>query len=161
VGQIPLRYNPLKRQYVVTVGLALGAPGHSPNATLGGWIQEEFIFDSGSNRTAITEGLAQKLGANVESLPLVDVGGVTGLARRPFLAEVDLWFLGDEFRGVRVPGVTVLRTLREKKIGRSAGLKRQTLLRLPAPCLLGTDAIEALRARVVLDFKNRVGLIEG
>jgi len=160
MGQIQFRYNPMKRQFSVMAGIALGTPGRSPKETLGRWLQNEFIFDSGSNRTTITEPVAEQLGVRVDQLPLVGVGGITGIAKRPFLAEVDLWFLGDEFRSVRIEGVTILRTLREKRSRQSSGVRQQTITRMPAPNLLGTDAVEALGGRVTLDFKNKIGHIE-
>ena len=160
MGRIPLFFNEMKRHFSVTAGIALGRPGMGPLASLGTWITNEFIFDTGTNTTTITEALAARLGVDVETLALVDVGGVTGVAKRPFLPEVDIWFLGDDFKGIRLKGAVVLRDLREKRREQRSGVRRERVVRLPALNLLGLDAVEALGARVTFDFKKKAGWIE-
>jgi len=160
MGRIPLRFNEMKRHFSLTAGIALGRPGMGPNASLGTWLRNEFIFDTGTTTTSIAEEVAERLGVDVEKLALVDVGGVTGVAKRPFLPEVDIWFLGDDFQGVRLSGVVVLRILREKRREQKSGVRQERIVRLPALNLLGLDAVEALGARVTFDFKKKAGWIE-
>lgn len=152
MARLQLLFQPTLSQFRLRVGVELPSLGRRTTA--------EMILDSGTNRSAISETVAARLGAEIDHLESVDIGGVTSIEGRPRLPDVALWIVGEDFARIVLSEVLVLRDLRRKEKTRKGGWQARPAARLEAPCLFGMDALAALNGRAVLNPSKGEGWLE-
>ena len=160
MGSLELWYAAGFRRFMADVSIAIAASPVSGGTSFGNAVPASLVVDSGSNVTVLSEELAWRLGVEIDELETRELGGVTGVARRPFVRNVEV-FLGPADDGaVHLPGVAIARADARGPGGRHDPAPWSGSLMGSGLSILGTDVARALGARLMLDFARLKGTLE-
>ena len=123
-------------------------------------ISHEMVVDTGSNVTVLSGELADRLGIDVAGLERRNLGGVTGVARRPFVHDVEIFLGGLASAAVRLPLAAIATPDILRQRGEMAAARWKSGLAGGSVSILGMDIARALRARLSLDFATLTGTLE-
>lgn len=135
--------------------------GRSANS-VDAFVNLEFFIDTGSNRTCIAEGIAERLGADLRHVERVPAAGIGGFASQPILKDFTFWLKTNDagMFQVRLPQVTVVEDRDERVSRNRGGFTRSVRRRLPGVSLLGLDLLEVLRATLTVRAHEDFARIE-
>ena len=113
---------------------------------------ESMVVDTGSSVTVLSDDLADRLALDLDSRAVRSLGGVTGLARCPFVREVEVFVGGLAAGVVRLPVAAIATPALRRSRGRLAPASWKGSLAGGSVSILGVDVARALRARLSPDF---------
>jgi hypothetical protein len=160
VPSLELVYDPDFRWFLARVGVSLARQDSPLGESLPSSFAEWTVVDSGSNVTVLSSNLAARLGIQIDGLETRNLGGATGVARRPFVRDVEV-FVGGMVEGrVRLPVAAIALPTVLRDMGRMAPASWKGTWRGGPLSILGTDVARAPRPTLSLDFKELKGALE-
>jgi len=155
MGRLEFKFNSERKHFIVPAGIRPLSPATGPPL-----VTAEFVLDTGSNQTCISETTATSLGIDVDNLERRQVGGIGGIVSHPFIGNLEMFLIGDDVVRVKLPEVTVLPEMKRKIEKKKGVFVQRGDLKLPAFNLLGVDVLEQLQAKLVIEMKTKKGWIE-
>lgn len=126
-------------------------------------INEVMYIDTGSSLSSITQGIADKLSIDVNSLTLSEVGGIGGITMIPVTDDIII-IVGSndsQFKEIKLDKIAVNPDNLTKKIKKGKGaFKQRGESSTPMFALCGLDALAQMGGKLILDIRNKEGRIE-
>ena len=160
MGRAEIGYDREKRLFTIDAGVALGDPSGGPASSLGRWQPVQMIVDTGSNTSALSEADALRMGIALEKLEMKPTGGVTGIASRPYVRDVDIWLLTGELLCVRIPEAMIVETSTRMVETKKGHMVQRGKVSGPSVSIFGMDTVRAIGGRLFLDLKAERGHLE-
>ena len=148
------------RRFVARVGVGVATADEPIGASATEAVSENMVVDTGSNITILSGDLARRLGIVIGRQETRNVRGITGLARRPVVRDIEVFVGEDAGRVVRLPIVAIAAADVLRGEGRLSPASWKGALLGGPVSVLGMDVARALRARLTLDFKDLKGTLE-
>jgi hypothetical protein len=160
VGQLHLWYDRGSRRFKASLSIAVADPTALQEPSLESATPAEWVVDTGSNITVLSEELARRAGVDIPSLSMGDLRGAAGVAKRPFVRNVTVFVDPESGQRVRLPLVAIAKpdVARDRRAMLPASWKGS--LRGGPVNILGMDLARALRARLSLDYGALKGTLE-
>jgi hypothetical protein len=156
MGRVELVFDRDKLQFSTAVLLVPVARGELVNA--------EFLVDTGSNTSGLSDETARRIGINPETLRTEATAGVGGITQEPiYSGTVEAYLTANLDKTLlKNPRVffPITRKARKKVVGKVVAQKIQEF---PIPNLLGMDAFSSINGRcgrLHLDLDAGTGCIE-
>jgi len=156
MGQVELVFDRAKLQFSVALLLVPVKTSQLVNA--------EFLVDTGSNTSGLSEETARKLGIDPDSLPSEPTMGIGGITQEAiYRGTVEAYLNANLDKTLlKEPRVffPITRKARKKMIGKVVA---QRIQEFPSPNLLGMDALSSIngtRGKLHLDLETGTGIIE-
>jgi hypothetical protein len=156
MGRVELVFDRDKLQYSVAVLLV--------PVTRSELINAEFLVDTGSNTSGLSEETARKVGIDPDSLSSEATVGVGGITQEPiYRGNLEAYLNANLDKTLlKNPRVffPITRKARKKMVGKVVAQKIQEF---PIPNLLGMDALSSIngtRGKLHLDLETGSGFIE-
>ena len=156
MGRVDLAFSRDTLQF--SLGLLVVPPSGGPLITA------EFIVDTGSNTSALSESTARKLGVNPESLATELTVGVGGATKAPIYAGTITAYLTPNLDKTLLKSPRVFFPITRKAKKKVAGrVVAQAIQEFPIPNLMGMDALGSINGGpgvLHLDLREGSGYIE-
>lgn len=156
MGRVELVFDPEQLQFSIPVLIAHIETGALETA--------EFLVDTGSNGSSLSESTARKVGIRPELLKSELVGGVGGYTQEPVYRGTLTLYLNENLDQVLIRDPRVFLPITRKVKKRSMGrVVAQRIVEAPVPNLFGMDALRSINGEpgvLTIDLRSGSGVIE-